>query len=265
MTSIISKARRSRKQPVVQLSRHHVEIDGRPLHVTLRRSARARRVQIRINPEPCSVTLVVPAHCASGLAWEFFDTHRGWIARRLARQAPLVPLRAGAEIPFAGEPHIIVHTPNMRGVVERRDGRIHVSGEAAHLGRRLEDWLKAEARQSLRAAATTHAAAFGKRPGRITVRDPKTRWGACTTAGNLSFSWRLILAPAAILDYVAAHEAAHLVEMNHSPAFWRLVSSRIDDTEAADRWLRDEGASLHRYRHEAGMPHPDNPPPADRA
>lgn len=233
---------------MVQLSQHHVEIDGRPLHVTLRRTPHARRVQIRINPEPCSVTLVVPSHCASGLAWEFFSAHRNWIAGRLAKQAPLVPLRAGAEIPFAGEPHIIVHAPDMRRVIDRQDGRICVSGDAAHLGRRIEDWLKTEARKRLRAAATAHASAFGKRPGRITLRDPKTRWGSCTAAGNLSFSWRLILAPAAILDYVAAHEAAHLVEMNHSPAFWRLVRSRITDTDAADRWLREQGAGLHRYR-----------------
>ncbi len=236
---------------MVQLSRHHVEINGSPLHVTLRRTPRARRVQIRIDPEPGSVTLVVPNHCASGLAWEFFDSHRGWIAKRLADQPPLVTLRAGAEIPFAGQPHIIRHAPDMRGVVDRRDGQIHVSGEAAHLGRRLEDWLKKEARKALHIAATSHASAFGKRPGRITVRDPKTRWGACTAAGNLSFSWRLILAPTEILDYVAAHEAAHLVEMNHSPAFWRLVRSRISDTDAADRWLREQGAGLHRYRNVA--------------
>ena len=106
-------------------------------------------------------------------------------------------------------------------------------------------WLREQARQACLAAVTRHAAAGGWRPGRITLRDPRSRWGSCNAGGDLMFSWRLIMAPAAVLDYVVAHEVAHLAELNHSPHFWAVVRRLCPDHAPAREWLRRHGASLH--------------------
>lgn len=225
-----------------------VQIGEQRVNVTLRPSARARRIGLRIDPQPGTVTLTTPAHIDPQIAWEFMLENTGWIVERLGRRRPPVQFSHGAEIPYRGQPHVIESLPDARGLIACTDGVICVPGRPEHLARRLCDWLKAAARTTLTDAATMHAIAFSREPGRISIRDQKSRWGSCAASGNLSFSWRLILAPPEILDYVAAHEAAHLVEMNHSPAFWKLVHSRVDDPAAADKWLRDHGPDLHRYR-----------------
>jgi predicted metal-dependent hydrolase len=122
-----------------------------------------------------------------------------------------------------------------------------VAGNAPHLDRRVGDYLRREARRELETASLKFAAALGVAVRRITVRDQSSRWGSCSTTGMLSFSWRLILAPSHVLDYLAAHEVAHLVEMNHSARFWRLVQRLCPDHDRAKTWLDAHGADLHRY------------------
>jgi predicted metal-dependent hydrolase len=124
---------------------------------------------------------------------------------------------------------------------------IWVRGDAAHAPRRVLDFLKREARKALEARVLEHAAQLGVKPSRITVRDTASRWGSCSTARALSFSWRLILAPAFVLDYVVAHEVAHLREMNHSPRFWAHVKSLTPGMKTAQAWLRANGRDLQRY------------------
>lgn len=125
--------------------------------------------------------------------------------------------------------------------------RICVSGGEAHGSRRLSDWLRAEAKADLSARVAHHAANLGVQPKRISIRDQSSRWGSCSTTGTISFSWRLIFAPSYVLDYVAAHEVAHLREMNHGPRFWRLVRDTVPDVQKARNWLRQKGAELHRF------------------
>ncbi len=124
---------------------------------------------------------------------------------------------------------------------------LHVSGRMEHAARRLRDWLFEEARRDLDARVVVHARKLGVAPKRIVVRDQATRWGSCSTTGVLSFSWRLILAPAHILDYVAAHEVAHLAEMNHGPGFWALVERTMPTMKEAKTWLQLYGLDLHQY------------------
>ena len=116
-----------------------------------------------------------------------------------------------------------------------------------HIDRRVHDFLKREARRDLHKAALAYAEALGVRVKRLSIRDQSSRWGSCTSAGSLSFSWRLILAPPFVLDYLAAHEVAHLVEMNHSSRFWRVVARVCPSVERAKRWLDTYGNDLHRY------------------
>jgi predicted metal-dependent hydrolase len=126
-----------------------------------------------------------------------------------------------------------------------------VAGDTRHLARRVRDFLKREAKRDLEAASRRHALALGLAPRRVVVRDQTSRWGSCSSTGVLSYSWRLILAPPHVLDYLAAHEVAHLKEMNHSPRFWRLVDQLDPQWQRAKAWLDAHGTQLHRYGEEA--------------
>ncbi|MEL7205889.1 MAG: SprT family zinc-dependent metalloprotease, partial [Pseudomonadota bacterium] len=128
------------------------------------------------------------------------------------------------------------------------EDRIEVPGSADRVGTRVATWLKLLARDRLIEASDRYAAELGRPYTRLSLRDTRSRWGSCSAQGRLMYSWRLILAPPEALDYVAAHEVAHLQEMNHSPAFWSIVADLCPDYETQRLWLRHEGTSLHRYR-----------------
>ncbi len=185
-------------------------------------------------------------------AREFAELHGGWIAARLGRLPKAAPFQPGTVVPLRGVPHRIVHRSGERGTVwtETRDSGekiICVAGDVEFTDRRVHDFLKREARRDLQKSAQDHAQALGVRVRRISIRDQSSRWGSCTSAGSLSFSWRLILAPPFVLDYLAAHEVAHLVEMNHSARFWRVVGRICPSMERAKKWLDTSGNDLHRY------------------
>lgn len=223
-----------------------VLLSDRYVTVELRRSAGARRLTLRVSPSG-AVALTVPDRTPLKEAQRFLDAHRGWLQVRLARLPAPVPFAPGAVLPLRGVPHTIRHAPGARRGVCIEDGTVLVSGGREHLARRVGDWLRREARADLAERARTHASALGRPILRVGVRDTVSRWGSCSSTGTLSFSWRLILTPPSVLDYVAAHEVAHLVKRNHGPKFWAVVHRLDPDYEAARRWLRLHGAGLHRY------------------
>jgi predicted metal-dependent hydrolase len=220
--------------------------------IRLRRHRRARRYTLRIHPTDREAILTMPPRGLIAEAREFAQIHGGWIAARLGRLPKAAPFQPGTVVPLRGTPHRIVHRAGVRGTVwtetrESGDKVLCVAGGYAHIDRRIHDFLKREARRDLHKAALDHAEMLGVRVKRLSIRDQSSRWGSCTSAGSLSFSWRLILAPPFVLDYLAAHEVAHLVEMNHSPRFWRVVAKICPSVERAKKWLDTYGNDLHRY------------------
>lgn len=220
--------------------------------VMLRRNARARRYTLRVRAASRDVVLTLPANGRLKEALDFARRHVGWIETRLARLPDEVPFAAGAVFPLRGMPHRIQHMPGARGTVwpahdEAGASVLCVAGDAPHLPRRVEDYLKREARRDLIEAAQRHARALGVTITRVTLRDTASRWGSCSSTGALSFSWRLIFAPPFVLDYLAAHEVAHRREMNHGPRFWRTVDLLFPERERAENWLKRHGPELHRY------------------
>lgn len=223
--------------------------------VRIRRHRQARRYTLRIHAASREVILTMPPRGSVREAKEFAQKHGGWIAARLRRLPEGVPFAHGTMVPLRGVPHRIVHRPGMRGTVwaeAAADGAtiLCVAGEEPHVGRRVADFLRREALRDLEAASYRAAAQLGVAVRRISVRDQASRWGSCSTTGMLSYSWRLILAPPFVLDYLAVHEVAHLIEMNHSPRFWRLVHGICADAHRAKVWLDVHGGDLHRF----GMP-----------
>ena len=239
---------RPRRQLV---KRELLRIAGETVPVTLRMNPRAHRMIVKVHPSTGEVTVVAPSRHSLNNALDFARSEREWIAKRLENVPPPVMLGLGAKIPFRGEMHVIRKGEEKRRPVwvdrENDEPVIRVSGQSEHAERRVQDFLKREARKSLDARAQTHAAEIGVTPKRITVRDTASRWGSCSTARSLSFSWRLIMAPTFVLDYVVAHEIAHLREMNHGPRFWRLVEELVPDVNRPQRWLAQNGSALHRY------------------
>jgi predicted metal-dependent hydrolase len=223
--------------------------------VRLRRHRKARRYTLRISASTREAVLTMPLRGNVRDASKFAQKNGAWIAARLARLPAAAPFGDGTNVPLRGVPHRIAHCAGRRGTVWTEngpDGAKHmlVAGQAPHVGRRVADFLKREAKRDLEAASRRAAECLGVAIRRVSVRDQVSRWGSCSSTGVLSFSWRLILAPPFVLEYLAVHEVAHLVEMNHSPRFWRLVGEHCADAARAKAWLQAHGGDLHRY----GMP-----------
>jgi predicted metal-dependent hydrolase len=259
-----------------------VKLVGVDCPLELRRSARARRFSLKVSHTERAAILTLPQEVRIEEAGHFLARHMDWLKRQIDRLPKPVPFEDGTIVPLRGMPHQIsfVGAVRYQGVVwvEEADAvdaaeiweakaacctinqtmngktvdarvlpRICVSGGEQHGPRRLADWLRSQAKVELTTRTHHHATNLGCQVKRISVRDQSTRWGSCSTTGTISFSWRLIFAPSFVLDYVAAHEAAHLREMNHGPRFWRLVRDTMPEMQKARNWLKQNGAELHRF------------------
>jgi predicted metal-dependent hydrolase len=228
---------------------HVLDIDGRPVPLAVRRSRRARRLALRVDPTSppeFPVELILPRGVGLAEGLRFARDKQGWVARRLAALPPMVPLMDGTLIEFGGAPLMIRHVGGSGPT--RRDGdALLITGTADHVSRRARDWLRARAREILMLRSRELAARIGREVRKVRLGDPKTRWGSCASDGRLAYSWRLILAPDFVLDYVVTHEVAHLVHPHHGPRFWRLVGELCVNTTAARAWLNRNGPRLLRY------------------
>jgi predicted metal-dependent hydrolase len=214
--------------------------------VEWRRSTRARRVSLRIDPMGGAVIVTLPTRASRQSGMALLMTHADWVANRLAALPDPVAFTDGAMVPISGVPHRICHKPKERGAAYILDEELHVTGRPEFLARRVGDFLRQEARRRLGALVTAKAAMLGITPRRLTVKDTTSRWGSCAPDRSISLSWRLVMAPPFVQDYVTAHEVAHLRHMNHSRQFWAQVDALTPHTRAAIAWLRIEGARLLR-------------------
>lgn len=240
-------SRPARPRPAPPSERvHHVA--GRELPLRVVENARAKRLTLRIDAGGQALRVTVPPGLRPSEVDRFLDRHRDWLELKLARLPDRPQVRAGVKIPLRGTPHLIVHRPGKRGTVAVacEDGApaLHVHGEEAHLPRRLADFLKREARRDIEPLVAKHTARVGRRAKAIRFKDTSSRWGSCTADGALSFSWRIMMAPPTVIDYLVAHEVAHLREMNHGPKFWALCRELCPRTDEARAWLKRNGSAL---------------------
>jgi predicted metal-dependent hydrolase len=230
----------------------NIDFDQQIYQVRLRRHRQARRYTLRIQAVTREVVLTMPPRGSLKQARAFAQKHGGWIAARLRRLPEALAFADGNVVPLRGLDHRIVHRCGARGTVWVEVGsdgerQLCVAGGEPHIARRISDFLKRAAKRDLEAASRGAAEMLGVAIKRVSIRDQSSRWGSCSTTGVLSYSWRLILAPRYVLDYLAAHEVAHLLEMNHSRRFWRLVQKICPDFSRAKVWLDAHGSELHRY------------------
>lgn len=217
-----------------------------PIEVELRRSARARRLSLRVSQLDGKVTLTLPARLAEREALAFAEDRADWIRGHLDRVECSIAVSFGAQIPIEGRPVTLI-PGNSRKPQLLADALV-LPDDPDRVGARAQGYLKTLARERLAQACDRHSTALGRPFGRLSLRDTRSRWGSCTSRGDLMFSWRLVMAPPEVLDYVAAHEVAHLAEHNHSAAFWQVCGRLCPDYASRRTWLRLEGPALHRYR-----------------
>ena len=230
-----------------------IDLDDPPCRVRLVRNARARRFTLRLESSGAGAVLTVPPGVPETESRRFLARHAGWLRTALARQPDEVVVGPGAALPVAGRRVTVVVRPGLRRPPVLEGDGLVLQGAGAE-GPRIAAWLRLRARDALLPAARGHARRLGRQIEAIGLRDTRSRWGSCSSGGTLSFSWRLAMAPPEVLDYVAAHEAAHLVEMNHSERYWSVLARIMPDYARQRAWLRREGRRLHAYRFDGTLP-----------
>lgn len=225
--------------------------DAAPIPVVVTVRPQARRMLLRIDRRTGGASLTLPRGIGRVRAERFLETYAGWLRAKINALPARIMFEDGSLIPIRGVPHRIVHRLPFRGetrlVEEGGENLLIVHGDPAHIASRVMRFLRALALEDLERASRLRAGQLNVTLGKITIKDTRSRWGSCAARGDLSFSWRLILAPPFVLDYLAAHEVAHRLEMNHSMRYWRHVRFLCPDFESAERWLKQHGPSLHHY------------------
>ena len=230
---------------------HHngqrLRLDGQPVRLSV--NPRARRISIRIDGRAGEAVLVAPSERKLAQAVAFARTRADWIAERLTARPERQGLAPGATVPVFGRPARLVSTGGAGAarLTEDADGPVIASGgEGEAYARRVENLLKRLARDTLAERTDIHRAALGQKPVRVSIGDPKSRWGSCTPGRRtIRYSWRVVMAPPEVIDYLAAHEVAHLVHADHSPAYWSVVERLVGDHRPFRKWLREHGPALH--------------------
>ncbi|RWX74586.1 M48 family peptidase [Neorhizobium lilium] len=248
MFALLKKPLRMKPRSPETIKRAHW-VGERALPLTIKENSRATRITLRIEPGGRALNLTVPLGLRKGEIEGFLDRHQGWLANRLSKFTEENPVRDGGAIPIRGVSHRIEHTGSLRGITEaaevNHEPLLRISGLEDHMGRRLVAFLKKEARKDLELLVARHAGIIRKPVISISLKDTRSRWGSCSWDGRLSFSWRIVMAPPSVIDYLAAHEVAHLQEMNHGPKFWALCKQLCPQMEDARKWLKQNGSQLH--------------------
>jgi predicted metal-dependent hydrolase len=231
---------------------HEIEIEGVRYEVLVRESPRARRLRITVGPrEP--IQLVVPRRTTRAEVDGLLRRNADWIARKAAwaEEVAARPGALGLDRPgvawVGGEALPIVPTEGPKPLARRSGGLLLVGGPESEAPAAIERWYRREVKHRLAASVAREARRLGVRPAGLSVRDQRTRWGSCSSPGALSFSWRLLVAPPVVLDYVVVHELCHLRELNHSPAFWRLLDGARPGWRAQAGWLSEHGLEIGAY------------------
>ncbi|HEU5047890.1 MAG TPA: SprT family zinc-dependent metalloprotease [Rickettsiales bacterium] len=227
-----------------------ITIDGRTIPIAIKRSGRARRISLRISPARDGIIITLPRRASIAAGLKFFHSKADWVLANITAQSRVM-LAEGNIIPIMGKDYAIKCLPG-RGtarLVEQEDGinilEIHCAPE--FLARRTKDFLKKLMHSHCLIRCQEQAKILGKTVTRLTLTQAQSRWGSCNGKGAITLNWLLVFAPPNVLEYLIAHEVAHLGEMNHSPRFWKLVEQLMPDMKAARKWLKEHGHMLHRY------------------
>lgn len=211
-------------------------------------SFRSRRMTLRIDTKKRAVVLAMPKLCSKKKAWEFINSNLEWIENHLAKIPQNKDFENGERFSLLGREVLICHNPNTLGAAKEIDGILHVGGDIAFLHRRVKDYVKRQAKKEFLARSRELASKIGCEVANVAIKDTKSRWGSCSTLNNINYNWRIALAPECVIEYLIAHEVAHLKYQDHSQQFWRCVKQLYPGASLGRSWLKAHGSELYLYR-----------------
>lgn len=226
--------------------KYNIAIHNQTFPIFIRKHKTARRMVLRYQPLRGAIGLTLPRYASIRQGLDFIASKEEWIAHEVLHHRHKIAFTDGATIPILGVNYVLQHAGG-RGTTTIQDNKILVHGDAAFMERRVRDWIKYTVGETISALAYKHAKSLGVTIKKISLRDTGSHWGSCNASGRLSFSWRLAFAPKEVLEYVVCHEVAHLVELNHSKAFWDIVASLCPHWQHSRKWLKAHGAQLYLY------------------
>ncbi|UTW58654.1 M48 family metallopeptidase [Kordiimonas sp. SCSIO 12603] len=225
----------------------YLRIGSEDIPLRVRRNAQAKRMTLRVDRTSGDIKVTIPKRISEKAVNQFLNAHMDWIVNERTKLS-LEPIKEGMKLPYLGEKRKLVFTGIAPRSVKCLSDEIQVGGPFDMAAGRLEKWFRAQAKEKLEVACRRYADQLEVSYGRISIGDMKSRWGSCSSSGTLRFNWRLVLAPSTVLDYVAAHEVSHLLEMNHSERFWAHVARCMPDFDIQRKWLKREGGGLFSYQ-----------------
>lgn len=225
----------------------YLKVGKEVLPLVIKRHAKAKRICLRYNPTQHAISLTLPRHTRVSDGLKFLTDKSSWLIATLEEMPDKKQIKPGVVIPVLGQRVRMKHEKDLGRPYLLMDETLYISGDREFFPRRVTEALKKIASARIHQLANRYATKIGRRINRISVRDTRSRWGSCSSTGNLNFSWRLVFAPREVLEYVVAHEVAHLRHMNHSPAFWNQVEALCPNHEVAKQWLRMHGKHLYRF------------------
>jgi hypothetical protein len=226
----------------------HLEIEGKSLPLVVRESSKARRITLRIRPETGGeIILTLPFSYSRKQVLKFIESSKPWLAKQVAKSLPRIPFEEGMTLPIFGKHYELRHKSSTSFRSWWGDDHLLIHAPIEKFDHFVQKSLHQAAKQFFSERTNTYANQISKSVNRITLKDTRSRWGSCTVDGNISYSWRLIFAPEQVADYICAHEVAHLVELNHSAKFWKIVEEFCPDYKDLRHWLRQHGKTLFQY------------------
>ncbi len=224
-----------------------VDIEGEDVPVRIVRNPRARRISMRVDAVKREIRITMPTYAQTKLAMDFVAQKRTWIAVRLQNTPDAAMLSGGGEVAIEGAAHVICWQADWPRKIQQHEGELRLGGPEAMVAPRILRWLKEEARRVYTAEIAHYCGVAGEDAPRLSLGDPRSRWGSCSSRGTISLSWRLIMAPPHVRRSVIAHEVAHIRHMDHSRDFYDWFETIYEgDRKAADRWLKMHGTGLQR-------------------
>ncbi len=230
-----------------KVTEFNIESEDRVFQISLRRHKSAKRMILRQDVAHGGFKLTIPERGTIAAAKQFCYQNLTWIENKSLNNQDIVKFQHGKSIPLRGQPYNLIFLSQLRGKTQISDDSITVTGGTEFAPRRLLNFLKAEAKTDIMRAIEKYEPLLNVKHNKVTVRDTTSRWGSCSASKALSFSWRLVMAPSPVLDYVVAHELAHILEMNHSTKFWAHVARVCPDMKQSQTWLKVRGGQLHQF------------------
>jgi len=223
-------------------------LSGDPVPVEIKNNVRGKNICLRIDSHAGQVVLSLPHYVSIQEGINFLQSKSAWVQKSFKNFIPKQKFVPNLQINLLGVSYILLHNPQAREGVQIHDNHIYVSGELEHFSRRVGDFIKRKFLEYAFKIAHAKAQLLNVKVYRVNLKDQKTRWGSCTSEGNISLSWRLALAPLEVAEYVIAHEVCHLREMNHGVNFWNLIYEVYNsDIAAAKLWLKENAKLLYAY------------------